>query len=103
MDNIQTDEPEEVTPGLEPFVEGFFEDRKKDLENLKSQIDTANFDSARKIAHNWKGFCEPYGFGRLGLLAGELERVLLVEDKQSAATLVDQIDWYFANKKLPAE
>ncbi len=101
MDNIQANTPEEVTPGLEPFIEGFFEDRKKDLAELKSQIQTENYDSARKIAHNWKGFCEPYGFGQLGVLAAELEKVLTVKDEQSVHQLVDQIDWYFANKKLP--
>lgn len=101
MDTLQISAHEEVTPGLEPFVVGFFEDRKKDLAQLKSQIETDNYDSARKIAHNWKGFCEPYGFGNLGVLAAQLEKVLIDNDKNSVDKLVSQIDWYFAHKKLP--
>lgn len=101
MDNTQAAIIEEVTPGLEPFVEGFFEDRKKDLVQLKSQIESENFDSARKIAHNWKGFCEPYGFAQLGLLAAELEKGLREDDKVSVQKVIGQIDWYFDNKKLP--
>lgn len=94
---------EAVTPGLEPFVAEFFEDRKKDLAQLKASIEATNYDSARKIAHNWKGFCEPYGFAHLGILASELEKALISSDTSNVQRLITAIEIYFANKKLPTE
>ena len=102
MDRFETEKVQEaVAPGLEGFVPDFFEDRKKDLRELRSLITDKNYDSARKIAHNWKGFCEPYGFAGLGLLAAELEVALKAEDHAQVQRLLFNIDQYFQRKVLP--
>jgi HPt (histidine-containing phosphotransfer) domain-containing protein len=92
---------ESVAPGLEPFVADFFKDRKKDQQSLRTFVDDMDYDSARKIAHNWKGFCEPYGFAGLGLLAAELEQALKNEDDAAIQNLLLNIDAYFLKKVIP--
>lgn len=91
---------ENVSPGLEPFVAEFLVDRNKDFNQLNQLIRSSDHEAARKIAHNWKGFCGPYGFAGLGLLAAELEKALLEKNHGLCETVLEQIRIYLANKKI---
>ncbi len=52
-------------------------------------------DEIRKIAHTWKGFCAPYGFATLGVVAGELEQKLKAQDQDvDVAQYIEFIDDY---------
>lgn len=93
---------ETVTPGLEPFVAGFFEDRKKDFLQLKAFIQDSDYSGAHKIAHNWKGYCEPYGFSQLGLLAAQLEKALALADHEAISGLLVSMDEYLIRKQVSA-
>lgn len=97
-----SDTQEVITPGLEPFVSTFFVDRKNDFANLKTYIDDNNMEQARKLAHNWKGYCEPYGFGHLGVMAAELEKAIAANSSETIKNLLLSMELYLANKKLPS-
>lgn len=101
QDGTLSDTRETITPGLEPFVATFFTDRKSDFLNLKSYISQGNMEEARKLAHNWKGYCEPYGFGHLGVVAAELEKAIVANNFERVEDLLAAVEIYLANKKLP--
>lgn len=100
---LSEQQQEVVTPGLEPFVATFFEDRKKEFLQIKAYVENQALEPARKLAHNWKGFCEPYGFGHLGLMAAELEKSIVAGQTENIKNLVLSIELYLANKKLPSQ
>lgn len=101
--SYQSTKQEVITPGLEPFVATFFEDRKNEFLQIKAHIADQALEPARKLAHNWKGFCEPYGFGHLGVMAAELEKSIVAGNTENINNLVLAIELYLANKKLPSE
>lgn len=91
---------ESIEPGLEAFAVDFFEDRKKDFVDLKEYISSKDFVSARKITHNWKGYCKPYGFETLGILAKNIEDAIAAEDLEGVERLVQTVDYYMNEKGL---
>lgn len=93
---------EDVSPGLEPFVADFLADRKKDLNQLVQLIHSKDYRTAHQIVHNWKGFCGPYGFAGLGLIAAELEKALLEKKHGACETVLAQVQEYLAHKKIQA-
>ena len=91
---------ESVEPGLESFVAGFFEDRKGDFENLKVLVASGDLEAAGKITHNWKGYCKPYGFETLGLLAKEIEDAIAANNKDEINKLLVSVDMYLKEKGI---
>ena len=89
---------EPTMPELEPFVGKFLENRKNDYKQLEHFIEAGDYEAARKIVHNWKGYCEPYGFAHLGVIAVELEKTILLKDKALCRPFLKAIDSYLHNK-----
>lgn len=96
-------EGESPLEGLESFVPGFLQDRKKELNTYlpTDQGDQGSIDlqSLQKIAHQWKGFSEPYGFKTLGLLAAELEQKAKAGDEAECHRILNEIEEYLALKE----
>lgn len=95
-------EGEQPLEGLESFVPGFLEDRKKELSTYKpASNSSSNVDlqALQKVAHQWKGFSEPYGFKTLGLLAADLETKAKDGDQEECQRLLNEIDEYLQLKE----
>lgn len=90
---------EKVTPGLEKFVEEFFYDRVKELDQIKVCLKKNDLETIRKIAHQWKGFSEPYGFQCLGVLSRTLEHQAENKAVEEVSQLLSEISRYFKLKK----
>lgn len=91
---------ESIVPGLEAFIPVFCADRCVELRALKSYIEERNYGAAMRIMHQWKGFCEPYGFAVLGLLAADLEGALKKSDTAGIQKLILDIEKYFFLRKI---
>ncbi len=89
---------EEVTIGLEYYVDVFFSKRVEEFETLKVLCATRDFKNARAITHNWIGSCAPYGFGCLGQLAEDLNHALKSEDTFKIKEIFEDIQQYFKLK-----
>ncbi len=90
---------EEPIPELKPFMPDFLEKRFSDLAELRKASEAGDTDQIKKICHQWKGFCEPYGFNQLTSYAIEFETSL--DDKRpiDASVFVEKISSYLADKK----
>ena len=64
---------EKAVEGLESFIPGFYKDRVADYEQLKGFYEKKSYEDIKKLAHRWKGFCDPYGFGKLTIISKSLE------------------------------
>lgn len=91
-------EDEKAAPELESYVAEFYKDRLLELDQVKKNFDTEDFDSIRKIAHKWKGFSSPYGFHQLESLSSDLE--LSCENSEAEETLqtIQKITSYLTEK-----
>ena len=64
---------ERPVAGLEEFYHEFLADRNSELKEMNAFLERSEFDSIKKIAHKWKGFCAPSGFQYLETLSEALE------------------------------
>jgi len=92
-------ENEKPIEGLEGFVEKFLGDRLSEFEKLRSDLSSEKYDEIRALAHNWKGFCDPYGFQGLGKLAISLEEKAIAKDKNGCEEVFRDMDLYLKAKK----
>lgn len=67
---------EKPSPGLEPFVAEFLQDRKAEMKTLQELHGCRDMAGIKKIVHPWKGFSEPYGFKHLGEVAQQVEQAI---------------------------
>jgi hypothetical protein len=90
---------EVVSKGLESYVAEFLEDRKSESHLIKGFLIDLNFEEIQKIAHQWKGFSEPYGFKFLGTLGGEMESSASTQDKPALENYYAELLEYLKAKE----
>lgn len=93
---IENEKPE---PGMEPYMLEFFNNRVKELAQIKTSLDNNQLDEIQKKTHAWKGFSRPFGFNHLETLAIELESAVRQNDLEECKKLIDQIEDYLNQKQ----
>ncbi len=91
-------ESEVPWPGLERYYVEFLTTRREEVSTLKNFLAENNFKEIAQLAHRWKGFCTPYGFGKLAEYSTDLEVTALSSDHNQCAQLIDRIQGYLASK-----
>lgn len=59
--------------GLESYYQDFRETRIQELLLMEKALIGGDFQLIKELAHKWRGFAAPYGFGLLGQIAIDLE------------------------------
>jgi HPt (histidine-containing phosphotransfer) domain-containing protein len=72
-----------VAKDLEDLIPTFLNNRKKELENLRSALAAADFEQLRQLGHRMRGVGNSYGFERVTLLGKEIEDGARGADKAS--------------------
>ena len=90
---------EKTDPQLAPFAKEFIQDRREEISALKSK-ESINFEFLSNLVHRWKGFAEPYGFGKLIVFGDKL----LLEARNSdndnkILNILDEIESYLEFKE----
>ncbi len=99
MRKIQNPQSEIPLEGLEGFYQDFLTSRETELSELQSALSRADFAEVMSLAHKWKGFSAPYGFGHLGFLAAELEEAARDASLDLCQALAQEISDYLRSKK----
>lgn len=60
--------------GLEQYYEEFRQSRLEDLNLMTNALHSNDFGLISGLAHKWRGYCAPYGFGLLAQMAEDIER-----------------------------
>lgn len=89
---------EKPLPELEGFYEEFLQKRLTELQVLHTALQSQNLSVVAHLAHQWKGFCAPYGFAQLGLLATELEAHVSDGNHDECHLVVDRMRTYLTEK-----
>ena len=90
---------EKPLEGLESFYVEFLTNRENELRELQTALANSNFTAIAEIAHRWKGFCEPYGFGQLGNIAKELEVHAKASEAAPCQKILVSVSDYLAHKR----
>lgn len=89
---------EKPLEGLESFYDDFLVNRNKELQKLKTALTEKNFDFIAEVAHRWKGFCGPYGFGQLANIAKEIESCATQKKLAECGEFLHQAEDYLKHK-----
>ena len=95
FDDIQNEKPLDE---LKSFQSEFLEDRNAELKNLKQAVETQDFETIKKISHNWKGFSEPYGFHGLAVLSRQIEISAKSQNSNECESYLKDIEKYLEQK-----
>ncbi len=82
-----------------PFMPGFLLDRESELILLKEASLAKDYKMIRSLAHNWKGFCSPYGFKGLGELSELLESAIDDNNAELIQNILDHMEFYLQTKR----
>lgn len=85
---------------LVDLIPNFIKNKIVDLAILKSALESKDFDTIKKIGHNWKGVCSSYGFNYLGEAGKQFELLAQNEDAHSLALLIDSLPEYLRNVRI---
>ena len=85
--------------GLEEFFESFMHSRLHELQILTLALDKLDYSTLLRIAHQWKGYSVPYGFGKLEQLAEQLEASAHAEEQVRCGELLAEVQEYLRHKK----
>lgn len=89
---------EKPLPELKAFYEEFLQKRISELQILQTALQSQNLSAVAHVAHQWKGFCAPYGFAQLGVLASELEASVSDENHEQCRVVIERMRTYLAEK-----
>lgn len=99
MKRILNDPLNEVPfEGLGAFTSEFKVSRQEELVTLYSALEKSDFHSIERVAHTWKGFAVPYGFGELAILATELEEACEQKNIEQCRDLLKETESYLSTK-----
>ena len=62
-----------VAKDLEDLIPTFLKNRKKELDNLRVALASADFEQLRQLGHRMKGVGVSYGFERVSALGKNIE------------------------------
>lgn len=85
---------------LVDLIPNFIKNKIDDLAVLKSAIENNDFETVRKIGHNWKGVCSSYGFKYLGETGKQFEYLAENKDAASLRLLVESLPEYLKNVQI---
>lgn len=85
---------------LVDLIPNFIKNKIDDLAVLKNAAENQDFDTIKKIGHNWKGVCSSYGFKYLGETGKQFEYLALNKDLPSIKLLIESLPEYLKNVQI---
>ncbi len=81
-------------PDLEDLIPGFLENRRNDVDKLRSCIDSGDFEAIRVLGHSMKGAGGGYGFDAITEYGASIEAAAKGEDTASLAATTEALESY---------
>lgn len=79
----------------------YLERRKKDIESLRSALNTRSFEEFKRVGHQLKGNASSFGYGDLEKLAIQIEQAGEARDHLAASRQLDLFEnWLQSHSKL---
>lgn len=87
-------------PALIKFRPEFLQNRFKEITSALSDPD---FETMRKLSHNWKGFSRPYGFIELESIAHHLGQKAKSKDLSACIEILEKAKSYCLEQQKKLE
>ena len=88
--------PVVIDPDLADLVPGFLNNRRRDVEKLRAQLEGGNFADIRMIGHSMKGAGGGYGFDPITDIGAAIERAALAADSATMEQCIAQLADYLS-------
>lgn len=88
--------PVVVDPDLAELIPGFLNNRRRDVDKLRTLLAADNFADIRMIGHSMKGAGGGYGFDPITDIGGAIERAALAPDRVAIEQGIAQLADYLA-------
>ncbi len=85
-----------IDQGLEELVPGFLENRRGDVQILKTALEQNNLAQIRIIGHRLKGDGGGYGFDAISMVGAGLEQAAAREDLDAIRRHTAELDEFLA-------
>lgn len=92
-----------VSKQLEDLVPGFLENRRKDLELLRTALAVGDFTALGQIGHRLKGVGKSYGFEQISDVGKHVEVAAKDGDAAALAVMVEDYARYLSQLRVTFE
>ena len=92
-----------VAKDLEDLIPTFLNNRKKELDNLRSALAAADFEQLRQLGHRMRGVGNSYGFDHVSTLGKHIEDGARSGDRASLEARIREYADYLAKVQIVYE
>lgn len=85
-----------IDPDLEDLIPGFLNNRRNDVEQIRSALRAGDYAKIRLLGHSMKGAGGGYGFDPITDYGGDLEQAALRQDDAAIDAAVAALADYLA-------
>ena len=85
---------------LQEFLPKYLENRKRDLEVLKSAMSSSDFKTVQVISHKIRGHALSYGFDPLSGICAKIERAAVEKNSDIIISLLNEYRDYIERVEL---
>lgn len=89
-----------VPKELEDLIPGFLENRRKELDTLRSAVAAADFEQLRQLGHRMKGVGASYGFDHVSVLGKRIEESARRADGEALDACLAEYGDYLAHVRI---
>lgn len=100
---MSTKIPVTIDSELSDLIPGFLENRRKDLLQINTFLETANFLEIKNIGHKLKGNAGGYGFDELSKIGARLEKAATDSNRESVYKAFLEIKNYLDSIEITYE
>jgi len=83
-----------IDPDLKDLIPGYLQNRRNDIVNIKSALETKDFEFIIRQGHSMKGSGAGYGFVPVSTLGASIEEAGKKENVEEILTDIDQLAQY---------
>ena len=93
----------QVDPDLEDLIPMFMDNRHKDIEAIRSALESGDYETIRSLGHSMKGSGGGYGFHGVSKLGALLEEAAKNGDEPSMRQHLESLVLYMDRVRLVTE
>ena len=92
-----------LTRDFEDLVPLFVENRRKELESLRSALAAGRYDKLQQLGHRMKGVGSTYGFDRVSILGGLIADGATATNREALEARIAEYAEYLARVRVVYE
>lgn len=92
-----------VARDLEDLIPGFMQNRRTELDALRSALQGRDFEKLYQLGHRMKGVGKSYGFTRISTVGVEIEEAVRGQDQAALEALISNYADYLEKVTIEYE